>query len=271
MLLGAIGIACNAISGLDHDFALGGDDASTAVNDAQNTDSATDSPAVGQDADPDVFPPPPPDILTCPATLPEGMLFCEDFEATKPFNHWSARDDAGLTLEAGVGLDASNGVIAEVACGARCSAALWKALDASTPARLRLRFHFRPSKVDNINSVLGALQGGSALYGVGLFKDAKCPGGGACVDESDPANVTHDFSTATKVTLDSPWHLADVVVTRGSASIAGVVTIDGQQVDARETELSVDAGPTEFAVGLFRASNPGSSSVIIDTITLTTY
>ncbi len=294
--LGGLGIAaivvaaCNSLSGLDGDFALAGGgtlpgeggaegssgssgtSGSSGQNDADVPDTKTDASGDGGGG------------LDCtnPPAGPSGatLLFCDNFDdAAKsgPLWGWNRRQvtsgepkvepDIGFVAR---GLHAKATTTATPPNGGWLTA-LWKTVQTGLQdgQRITLGLRFKIHSADVDYTVIGAIQLNGLEYGVALYDNPSCPGGGRCVDENDHAGG-HDFSNGVPLVLDA-WYAADITVTRTGSAFGGKVVVTGAgagTLDDRPSGVlpTGNPGAIEVGVGSFYSSDSSSADIVVDDV-----
>jgi hypothetical protein len=277
----ALLVACNAISGLDDDYRVG--PASVHV------EGGAPAPAP---------PPPPPPPASAPVAdasapldasldatreagapdavasfaCPTGAPFCDDFEdAAKmaPSFGWTRSDGLPNVLPS-IGDNGTRGLSAKAtAGGASAKVALWKTVRSGFDDGKRMTASFAVKIVSaSIDyAVVAAIQLNALEYGLAVYSNASCPGGGLCLDENAPSG-SHDFGGAAPVVLGK-WYHVDVVVTRTGTAYGGKVVLDGATtLDDRATG-ALPAGAAvavEVGAGVFYTGPAGTTETVVDDV-----
>jgi hypothetical protein len=281
-------LACNSISGLDADYRLaengvptaggdgrgvphdGGGGEGASERDAQLDGTVEDVAPDAPDAPIDSSKP-----LECPSPLPSNVLWCDDFEAVKsaPLYGWSRSQNIGgnPSVEPGVGFGGTRGLHAMPTGPCTqfqsCAVVLWRTVQngfASGSLKLSLRFQVKSAGIDY--AVIGAIQFNSREYGLAVYKNAVCPGGGVCLDENQPTG-SHDFGGAIAITPGDRWYYAEITLTRSGSSFAGTVFVDGtklNEVVAGAMPSTPEPTTIEIGVGAFFTGQNGQSNVFVD-------
>lgn len=280
--------ACNAISGLDGDFALagggtlpgeGGADSSSGSSgssgntDADPHDANNDGSADGGGALDCNDPPPGP--------AAGAMAFCDNFDdPSKTGNLWGwdrrQATSGSPTVEQDIGFVA-RGLRADITTtgtppGDGWVTVLWKTLGGGLPdtQKITTRFRFKIAAEDIDYTVIGAIQLNGLEYGVALYKNPNCPGGtGKCIDDNDHAGGHGNFNGAVPLTLGQ-WYQADITVTRSGTAFGGKVVLAGVTAPLDDRASGAlpqgSASNVEVGVGSFFSSNNGNANVVVDDV-----
>jgi len=294
LALAAIAVAaCNAISGLDGDFELGGGGTLPGDGGADTSIGSSGSSGSSGQSDGDV-----PDTrsdasgdggLDCthPSAAPSGatLLFCDNFDdgsKSGPLWGWTRRQTTSgePKVEPAIGYVArglhANATTTSAPPNGGWVTALWKTLQTGLQdgehITLRLRFKVRSANI--VYTVIGAIQLNGLEYGVALYENPSCPGGGRCIDENDHAGG-HDFANGVPLVLDA-WYAADITVTRTGSTFGGKVVVTGAgEGTADDTASGVlpagNPGAIEVGVGSFYSSDSSSADIVVDDVIVWRY
>jgi hypothetical protein len=273
---GGLVVACNAISGLDEDFQLGGGGTLPGEGGSSGGDGSID--ASGSDAtQPDGGP------FRCPVPLPANQLFCDDFEDQA--KAWTRNEimpaNSPLVVQAGIGVDGSAGLRAHANAASQSrKVARWQAVGTGANAfadgwRIRLRFRFKLETIGLNYFVLGAIQVNdqpnvtNAEYGLAVYKS--CSGSPSpCLDENNPQGEGNSHSFEGQIGYEvGRWYDAAVTVARSGNTYSGTMTVDDKAIDTNgNTYFSGNPSKVEVGVGVFyTGADPGlEGGAIIDNV-----
>lgn len=279
--------ACNAISGLDGDFALagggtlpgeGGADSSSGSSGSSGSSDA-DMPDAKDDGATDGG-----GGLDCNAPPPGpsagAMVFCDNFDDPSKTGNlwgWDRRQATSGSPAVEQGGFVARGLRANVTTTGSPPpdgwvTVLWKSLGGGLPdtQKITTRFRFKIAAEDIDYTVIGAIQLNGLEYGVALYKNPNCPGGtGKCIDDNDHAGGHGNFDGAVPLTLGQ-WYQADITVTRSGTAFGGKVVLAGAAtpLDDRASGAlpSGSASTVEVGAGAFFSSNNGSADVVVDDV-----
>jgi hypothetical protein len=279
-------IACNAIAGLDDDFALDGGggpiDGSTpplpdgsssgnnpidaSVEDRTVPDAEASVPDAA-DAEPTPF--------TCARPPVAGQIFCWDFNGSASGPNWGwpevFNNGSVLVVEPGSGF-ASKGLRARSSPG---SSALFQGslqVPNWTTQTVTLTFRFRvvTSPAGTSYSAIAAIEFGGTEYGLATYSyNCNGAGGAPCVDETDSTNGHHHDSANSFRYVQNQWYLGEVAIQRIGGSFGGIVKVDGIVVDQRSSGAIPDkAAPTavRLGVGAFYPGGTGAETNVDDVL-----
>lgn len=273
-ILGAVLVACNAISGLDEDFVLvpfdGGAlaDATTGDDGAPTNDGSPTNDVVSSDAPTDASAG---DAFACDAGDVANVVFCADFESDASWESTELSEGTvAFELDAGVGGTIGMHAHAKDAGGISRRAALWKRIsgnDAETYAHYDVEFDFMVAGKTFPYAALGifgltqpADGGGLRYYGPAAFGDRMLEEIDDPPDfEPNKDGVTDNYGT---------WHHTIMTLDRedaGTYSLA--LKIDAKTVDARSGFSFGNPQTAEVRIGiLFTSLASGTMDLFVDNV-----
>lgn len=274
--------ACNAISGLDADYQLGGGGTLPADDGGDGSSGSSGSDGAIADASSDPTSPDASGPFRCPASPPAGQLFCDDFEGNVSWTRSEMVPPTGSSLAAEdkIGAGDSRGLRAHAASSSQSRKVVrWNTVADSLAVgtSIELAFRFKLNTADLSYFLLGAIQVnnhpsfGNAEYGLAVYKS--CPGQSPCLDDNNPQGEGNNHTFVGNVGYAvGQWYDAKVTVTRDAGGYKGTITIDDKAIDTNgETYFSGTPSKIEVGVGAFYSSaeNGLAAEAVIDDVVVT--
>jgi len=262
----AVLVACNLLTGLDKDYALGGDGGGTtpgteAGGAEGGTDGANPDSTPGDDgAVPDATLV---DATFCTASDAALAIFCDDFEDASVMDGgipigWTARrndPDSSFVVAPGNGMDASGGLEARLwQTGAQTSRVAWLRRNlGAIGTHYEAEFDFRVVSATYVYVVLVSV----AFPSAGADQDH----GVAAEDMGTGLRGINGAGTAV-VDLSNAWHHARVVLDKvDGGTYSRQLFIDAQMVESPSLHVLGTSGSSELRLGLFfTPDNVGASA-----------